>query len=49
MANGAPFDVVPEIIHLHLVPRERFVLFDQYFTEIERPPSRRAPLKQTHP
>ena len=36
----APLDVVPEIIHLHLVLRERgIVLLDQNFAQIERLPA----------
>ena len=36
----APLDVVPEIIHLHLVLRERgIVLLDQNFAQVERLPA----------
>jgi hypothetical protein len=40
MAPRAPLDVVPEIIHLHLVLREHgIVLLDQNFAQIERLPA----------
>src|SRR5437899_10632020 len=40
VAARAPLDVVPEIIHLHLVLRERgIVLLDQNFAQIERLPA----------
>src|SRR5215471_8895806 len=40
VAARAPLDVVPEIIHLHVVLRERgIVLLDQNFAQIERLPA----------
>jgi len=42
VAARAPLDVVPEIIHLHVVLREcGIVLLDQDFAQIERLPAHR--------